>query len=489
METETKIARETGKAGLLQIAAGLWQTIARLLASMVLARTLSPSDFGIFGMAFLGKSFIERLGYFGFGTAIIAKKNVDNKDLCTGFWINAGVRCLLFLIALGTAPTIATFFKTPEIISLLRYLALTFIFTIPSFIPSLLLQKEINFTPISIINMIAVTLECLVAVILAVGFELRYWALGISVIVTIFFIHSAIFLYKIWFPSLVFSKESFLYLIRYGLGGLGTNLAAFFQGNIDYLITGRILGPKTLGLYEFAYRLPHLLQDRVATPVSEVLLPAFSKIQGSNSNLGNAYLKSVRHMAFIALPALAGLALTADLLIPLLWGERWLPIVLPLRILCGCAFLNVIFLPIDSIFYCNNRPSVPFIFNFGRAVISAASVYILGLKLGLVGVALGMLIGVALSFFYAFYAFKMLLYPFKEFFNSLIPSALATGGMSGFVVLTRIVLGKGQANTMIVIVLAVLVGVCSYLGIFRSAFRAQFNELLDTAKMVFQFRG
>lgn len=437
-------------------------------------------------MAFLGRSFIERIGNLNFTTGMIAKRDVSDVDLSTCFWCNLTNRLILFVLTIFLAPVIASFFNNMRIVSVLRWLSLLFIITIPSFVPSLLLQRQLNFKPLSIINMLAVTIECLTAVICAYLFQARHWSLVMSVITGVCFIHIAIFLYNIWLPSLQFSKESFKYITRYGIAGLGANLANFIQGNVDYVITGRLLGAKFLGYYEYAYRIPHLLQERVATPVAEVLFPAFSEIQNNDTDLADAYLKVTRHMAFVVLPLLVVLITNTQHIVPLLWGQQWYVIIVPMKILCICSFFNIIFLPVDHLFTCKNKPGAPFKFGVIRAILSGALVYSFS-SYGLIGVAWGMTIGALLSLLYAYLAFRMLSVSFKRFVSAIFPSlvaALFTTVLIAFLEREMIELSLSHIKSIFI---SGITSITCYFLIFIIFFKKSLDEMLQTAKRLIRF--
>ncbi|GAB6162468.1 lipopolysaccharide biosynthesis protein [Desulfothermus naphthae] len=410
----SSLVRSSGKAALWQILGGGWQTLVRLGASVFLARALKPSDFGLFGMALLFRDLLVHIGAMGMASGIIVKKNVSQEDLNTCFWTMAAVRCCLFLIAFLGAPLVALFFKESRVVPVIQIVAFCFIIQIFSIIPNTLLIKELRFKSLNLINGIGVFLESSLAVFLAINTDLAYWSLVIALLVSNLFINLAIFASAIWWPRFNFNKESFNYLFRFGIHGLFFSIISYLRQNLDYLLVGRLLGSYQLGLYEFAYRIPHLVFDRISRPVGSVVFPALSKVQDDNNKIFTGYVKSVKFVTFIAFPMLFGLAAVADILVPVFWGEQWLSIIKPLQILCLCAALRCIFQPIGSIFYCKNRPDLQSKIAFINLIFTAISISILGYFYGLIGVALGMLVSCLPSFIILWYAFHVLLE--KNFF-------------------------------------------------------------------------
>jgi len=401
------LARSAGRSALWQVLGGGWQTVVRLGASTILARALAPEDFGIFGMALLARELITHIGALGMNTGIIAKKDVSEDDLCTCFWTIAGVRFILFIAAFAIAPLAADFFDTPKVTWVLRAVSFTFLFSIFSSVSTALLQKQLKFGYLVIIAGLSAIVESGIAVTLVLLTDLRYWALVFAMLISIFFLHVTIFIWAKWRPRLKFSKESFRYLFRFGINNLGFSIVNYLHQNIDYLLVGRLLGATSLGFYEFAYRIPHMMLNKFARPVGGVLFPTLSKVQDSNERLIVGYVKAVKYIALGVFPVLGGLAALSDLTVTILWGEKWLPIVIPMQILCFCAAMRCVMTPIGSIFLCKNRPDIPFKFSMVALVFTFSVVCILGYLYGLNGVAAGMLTSTLPSLYLIHLAFKM----------------------------------------------------------------------------------
>ena len=260
----------------------------------------------------------------------------------------------------------------------------------------------------NIIQGITALLESALAVILAVFTDLGYWALVIAMLVQLIVNESIIFMVSKWRPKFIFSKESFSYLFRFGINGLGFSVTNYLRQNLDYLLVGRLLGTYTLGLYEFAYRIPHLIQNRISRPVGSVVFPSFSKIQDDNRALVRGYCRVVKYVSLISFPLLFGLAAVAHLAVPIVWGDQWLPIITPLRLLCLCAALRIAVQPLGAVFNCKNRPDLPFKISSLSLVWTAFVVGGLGFYYGVNGVALGMILSVFPGYISICIAFRMI---------------------------------------------------------------------------------
>lgn len=402
------LARQAVRSAFWQVGGGMWITIVRLGASVFLARALTPADYGVFGMALLIREFIQQFGNFGMGTGVIAKKNASEDDLCTCFWFMALVRFVLFLLTFSCAPLGAWFFQDARVTDVVRVLSFGFLFTVLGSVSGTLLTKELKFKSLNIINGICAVIESGLAIFLVYNMDLGYWALVISMMVNILLSQASIFIVAKWWPKFKFSRVSFKYLFRFGINGLGFNFTNYLKQNLDYLLVGRLLGTASLGLYEFAYRVPHMVQDRISRPVGAVVFPVMSKVQDDNEKLAEGYLQTVRYVSLVSFPLLFGLAALSDLVVPALWGEQWLSIVTPLRFLCLCAVLRIAVQPLGAVYNCKNRPDIPFKISVIELTWTAVIISTLGYIHGINGVSVGMILSVLPSYYFLSSALKMI---------------------------------------------------------------------------------
>ncbi len=478
VDQQPSLTQRAGRGALWQIMGGGWQTIIRLGASTILARKLDPSDFGLFGMALLVSELIMVLTNLGMGSGIVAKKEVTEKDLNTCFWTMAGVRLLMFIIAESCAPIAALFFKDPRVTDVVRVVGFNFLFVIPSVVANTLLRKKLRFKALVLIRGLSALLESSLAVFLVLTTNLRYWSLVIPMLVASFFAEFAIFLVAKWRPRLEFDANSFRYLFRYGINGLGFSITNYLHQNIDYLIVGRLLGTASMGLYEFAYKIPHLVLDRVARPVGGVVFPVLSKVQDDDEQLIAGFIKAVKYVTLLVYPMLGGLAVLAGHIVPILWGQKWMPIVLPLKILCLRAAVHCSVQPIGSIFLCKDRPDIPFKFSVVILCFTLAIVSIGGYYFGLIGVAGGMFVSTLPYGYILYLAFKLTHSSIWRFPKALFPTVFSTSicMLSSYVVL------KGMENItqyqFVTVGSAVLAGMLGFLLSFSYLFKKETNEII-----------
>lgn len=478
------LTRTAGRGALWQLAGGAWETIVRVGASTVLARVLDPTDFGIMGMAMLVQGFVGRMAAFGTGAGVIAKKDITQQDVSTAFWMSALVYAFMFVIAFSAAPYAAAFFTTPEIEWVLRVVAISFLFNAASSMSGTLLRKELRFGTLKTIECGGIVIQSGVAIVLAGVFQMGYWALVIGLVAANLASTVARIACAAWLPSIAFSGKSFRYMFRYGINNLGSTFVSYCHANVDYLLVGRILGPATLGLYEFAFRIPHMISDRAARPVGAVLFPTLSKLQANDERLAAAYIKTAKYIALIVLPALFGLSAVARPAVLVLWGAKWLPIVIPLQILCLRAAAVSVLSPVGSLFLCKNRPDVPFKFSLCTLLVTCSAVALLGYLYGLIGVASGMAISLIPHIFLAWLAFRMLRHPFPKLLKSLKPAGISSVISSVLAFLAANTLESGNLPCGVVLPIAVAAGMFSYAAALRLLFPETLTDVQETARLV-----
>ncbi|WP_157608111.1 lipopolysaccharide biosynthesis protein [Thermodesulfatator atlanticus] len=469
---EESLGQRAGRAAIWQVAGGGWQTIVRLGASIYLARALKPSDFGLFGMALLYQQLLVTALSLGFGTGLIVKKDLTEEDLSTSFWLSCAVRVTVFLAVFLTAPLAAMFWKEPRVEPVIRVISFTLLISLIGAIPGTLATKNLEFKKINIIRGIAILLESSTAVALVALTNLTYWALVIGMMVNAVFYNLTLWLATgAWRPRLTFHKDAFRYLFRFGFYTWLFSITNYLKQNVDYFLVGRLLGTYKLGLYEFAYRLPHLVFDRISRPVGDVVFPALSKVQDDNEALFRGYVTAVKYVCLVCWPMLFGLIAVADILVPTLWGDQWLPIITPLRILCVCAALRCLIQPAGGLFNCKNRPDLSFKISFVTLMLLVPLVLIFGYYYNLTGIALAMLISVFFLVAVIFYIISSLLnISLRPFFSEIYPVFTSSFILLIITFFTKIFFSKIYFDSFLVIFISCFLGALAYIFLLHFIF-------------------
>jgi teichuronic acid exporter len=303
------------------------------LLGVILARILSPSDYGVIVMleifTAIANSFIDS----GFGTALVQKADRTETDFSTVFIFNIAVSLFFYLLLFFTSPLIASFYKSPQLETITKIVALNFIINALMIIPRTILIIKVDFKTQTKISIISVLVSGTIGIAMAYsGFGV--WALVIQGLVATS-TQAILFVYFIrWKPTFVFSKTAFSQLFGFGSKLLASGLLDTVYKNIYSLVIGKKFLAADLGFYSRAKQLQSLPAQNITSILQRVTFPIFCSIQHDNKRLIEAYRKLIRMAAFIVFPLMFLLVLVAKPLVILLLTEKWLPSVGLFQILC-----------------------------------------------------------------------------------------------------------------------------------------------------------
>lgn len=378
------------------IKSGLWLQLSRLVQlggnlaiSTVLARLLLPTDFGLVGIVTLYASLTAKFTIIGLTLAIIQKKDITQSQLSSIYWLNMGFGFLAAVVVGVTSPYIAGFYNKPELVPLILLYALTFIIS-PFFqIHRRLLEKELQFGKISVIEVIANLGSGMLGIILALfGFGV-YSIIAQTVSLTMFYMVLTRCNIK-WKPDYHFTFRETKSLIVFSLKMKGARLANFLARNIDFLILSKLFDITLFGYYSLAYRVMYFPIRRFSNVFSDILFPVFSKIQSNEKKIKTGYLKSIQIVAMAAIPISSILAVLSKPLVSVFLGEKWLQVSDILFVLSVAGLLQSIEVISDSIFPALNSPQTLLIIEILRIIVTGIAVVIGGI-FGLLEVALALL--------------------------------------------------------------------------------------------------
>lgn len=314
----------------------------QFIIGIILTRLLSPTDFGLVGMLTIFIVVGQSLTNSGFGQALIQKKDANNIDFSTVFYFNIFASLLIYGIFVAAAPLIAQFFKEPKLVLLTKVICLTFVFNSFGLIHSVHLEKHLEFKAPSIIGVTSVTGAGIISIVLALnGFGV--WALVAYTVLRSFI--ATILFWKIstWSPLLKFSMQSLKGLFAYGSKILVAGLIQSFFQNIYYLIIGRFFPAQSLGYYTRATQFKDTPLNMVKTSVQKVTFPVFSSIQNEDAKLISGYRKVFRLLSAFILPTMVLIITTSRPLIEIILGEKWLPVVPYLQLMCAYGWIYALF--------------------------------------------------------------------------------------------------------------------------------------------------
>lgn len=309
------------------------------VSNIILARILSPSDYGCIGLLTVFLVISEVFVNGGFAAALIQKKSPSDEDYSTVFYWNIAVSLIIYGGLYVTSPLIAEFYQIPVLSELLKVLGLVLIINALSIIQLNILRKNLMFKKMSIIQFTAAAVSVVTAIILAFkGFGV--WSLVAQQLINATINTCLLWVMGKWTPKLTFSVVSFKELFSYGAFLLMSDLLNNICDNIQALIIGKKYTATDMGYYTQARKLEMVPTQSISYVVSQVTFPVFSKLQDSNEQLFAAVRRSLRCMNYLNFPLMTLLIVIAEPLFLLLFSEKWLPSVPYFRILCLAGMVN-----------------------------------------------------------------------------------------------------------------------------------------------------
>ncbi len=337
-------------SGIAWTAGAKWSSQALSWASMlIVARLLLPSDFGLVGMAAVYLSFVQKFSEFGFGSAVITLRDLTDDQITqiNTFSVLSGAAG--FLISCAAAIPLGWFFRASQLPAIVVVMSTAFVMAGFQTVPSSLLQRDLRFKLLSIMETVTAVAQALGTLALAL-FGLGYWALVAGNL-----IGAAVStgLNVAWCPR-GFARPrlgSIRHALKFSWQVLVARLAWNFYSDADFLVAGRVLGAAPLGAYTFAWNLATMPVEKISALVGRVTPAFFSAVQTEYAAL-RRYLRNLTEaLALITLPATLGLALTAREFVTLILGKKWLGVIA--RFLMWDNLAAVVLLP--SAFYVGSR--------------------------------------------------------------------------------------------------------------------------------------
>lgn len=320
------------------------QYAVSFVVGIVLARLLSPDEYGLIGIILIFTAISDGIVDGGFSNALIRKNDVGEEDYNTVFIINLVVSFLLTALLFTGAPLIAKFFGQPQLTALTRVMSAVIIINALAIIPKTRLAKIIDFKTQTKISFIASTISGVVGIVMAFcGYGV--WSLVAQQLVRQFLNTSFLFFFNQWVPKLLFSVAHFRDLWNFGWKLLVSNLINTTWNEIYQVVIGKFYSPVSLGEYSRAKQFSGLASTNITTVVQRVSYPVLSSIQDNKKRLKDAYRRIIRITMLISFMSMLCMVGSAKPMILSLLGTKWVGAVPMLQIVC----LNMMLYPLHAI--------------------------------------------------------------------------------------------------------------------------------------------
>jgi O-antigen/teichoic acid export membrane protein len=385
------LSKRVVRGGIWVFSISVTNRLLGFIRTIVLARLLAPSDFGLLGLAMLAITTLDTFSQTGFQTALIQKKRGPASFLNTA-WTVSGIRAIfLFVLLFTTAPLISKFFNSPDAVWVIRIIALSLIFTGFRNIGLLYFQKELQFNKLFFYEFSSTLIDLSIAISLALILR-NVWALvwaGLAGQFARLILSYVVHPYR---PRLRFDKDEFTELFGFGKWVFASSIIVFIVTQGDDVIVGKMLGIAALGFYQMAYTFSNIPATEIIQVVSRVMLPAYSKLQDDLPKLKQAYLKVLQITAFVSAPLAGGIIALAPEFTEIFLGSKWMPAVPVMRILALSGLFRSIISTTSPVFVSIKRPDVSVKCQIVRMSLLAVLIFPFTINWGIVGVACSVLL-------------------------------------------------------------------------------------------------
>ena len=393
-----KLTKSGGSLSQRTVRGGFWvfflrivQQIFGLARLLIIARILSPNDFGLMGIALLAMATLGTFTQTGFQAALIQKKE-NIKSYLDAAWTVLILRgFILFAILYLIAPYVAVFFDAPEAKPIIQVIGLSVLFQAFTNIGVIYFQKELEFNK-EFIYQFAGTLTDFIVAISAVLILRNVWALVLGMLTgnaVRCFVSYLIHPYR---PCLSSDLGKAKELFGFGKWVLGSSILMFLITQGDDIFVGKLLGATALGFYQMAYRISNMPATEITHVISRVTFPAYSKLQRDIPKLREAYLKVLQITAFLTFPIAGMIFVLAPDFTNIFLGEKWMPMVPAMQVLVFWGLIRSIGATIGPIFQAVGRPKLLTYFQLTVLIVLAACIYPLTTKLGILGTSIAVVV-------------------------------------------------------------------------------------------------
>ena len=446
---------------------GFWVFFLRIVNSgfslirlIILARILSPNDFGLMGIALLTMSTLETFSQTGFQQALIQKKE-NIKSYLNSAWTVLILRGFaLFIILYFIAPYAAIFFNSPEAKTIIRVIGFSVLFRAFTNIGVIYFQKELEFNK-QFIYQFSGTLADFIVAISAVLILKNVWALVFGLLagnatrcIVSYLIHP----YR---PHLSSNLRKAKELFAFGKWILGSTILFFLITQGDDIFVGKLLGTTALGFYQMAYRISNMPATEITHVISQVTFPAYSKLQDNIPKLREAYLKVLQFTVFLSFPIAGLIFILAPDFTRIFLGEKWTLMVLPMQILVLSGLIRSIAATTGSIFQAVGKPQIDTKLQIIRLLIIFILIFPFTIKWGIPGTSIVVFLSIFITtILLIIKVIEIIKCNRIEFFRAIFPSLI--NGI--FITISVLIIKKYiEINNILIFLLLICISIFIYI--------------------------
>lgn len=453
------------------------QTI-QFIIQVILARLLAPEQFGTIAIVMVFINFAYVFVNSSFNTALIQKKDADDADFSSVFYLTIGIAVVLYIVTYFVAQYIANFYNDFVLAPVLRVLALSLFFGAINSIQNAFVARNLMFKKLFKSSLGATLISGVLAVIAAIK-GLGIWALAIQHLTNQILITCILWTSIKWRPRLVFSVSRVKTLFSFGWKLLVSSLIDTTYKELRTVIIGSIYSPSILGYYNRGQQFPKLIAANVDGSIQSVMLPALSSCQDNKRKVKDMMRHSIVLSAYLIFPMMVGMAVIAEPLVKIVLTDKWLQAVPFLQIFCFSYALWPIHTANLQAINAVGRSDIFLKLEIVKKICGLI-ILVISLPFGIYSIAIGEFASGVISSFINAYPNKQLLdYSYKEQWLDIMPSLIISIFMGAIVYILRLILNTGALQLLIV---QVLLGVLLYYGLSKLLQINAYNYLTTTIK-------
>lgn len=342
MQNETKSLKNKVASGVFwKLAERLLSQATSFVISIVLARILSPDDYGLIAMVTAFTAIANVFVTSGFSTALIQKSNATSIDYASIFWCTMGMSLIVYILLFCSAPLIASFYGEPSLTLIVRIYSLVLFILAFNSIQSAYVSKKMLFRKFFFSTFAGTLGSGVVGIALALmGWGV--WALVFQSLLNNLINTVVLFLIIPWHPSLDFSLDAAKHLVSYGWKILASDLLGTIYNNIRSLLAGHFYSTEQLAYFNRGQSFPDLIFSNISSALSSVMFPALTIVASDAAQVKQAFRKMLQTISFALFPVLAILIAVAEPMVELLLTDKWLGCVFFIQVISIARIIDVI---------------------------------------------------------------------------------------------------------------------------------------------------
>ncbi len=316
------IGGRTARGGVVTILSHGLKFAVSIVATAILARLLTPHDYGLIGMVAVATNFVAMFKDLGLSHATVQRSDISEQQISTLFWVNLTLSVGTMILMVVLAPVMSWFYGDPRLASITVISAFGFLVGGLTVQHEALLKRQMRFTSLSAIALVSM----IVGYGVGIGFAWNgygYWSLVFSQLALLITNTILVWITCGWRPGLPRRDSNVRGMLRFGGNITGYATINYFSKNADNLLIGRFWGPQQLGLYNKGAQLIGLPTDQVNEPLTSVAIPALSRLVGSPERYRKAYLRIMEKVLMLVMPVVALIIVSSDWLIAIVLGSQW----------------------------------------------------------------------------------------------------------------------------------------------------------------------